>query len=114
MVGLEEQLYKNNDKQINITESLVDYLVEEGSQFASTDETKLRYTALQKTLNNRDLKDIDKSVASEMEKFRVSNPNLDDETYQLFENAFRLGITELKIKDKEKYNPYKNKGKGNS
>ena len=113
-------MYKDNEKnEENVLEILSGntnhHVLDHSSVLRqASDTSEARIKELEQCLSSRDKKDIDKSLSEEIERFRISNPNLNDETYQAVENALKRALTEIKIENKEKYNPYKNKSKGNS
>lgn len=112
MVQLDE--IKDNKFAFKAMTQQAKHVLEQSSLFKISDASKLRVKELERVLSKRDLKDIDKSLSEEMEQFRATHPNANQETCLAVENALRLSLTEIKIENKEKYNPYKNKSKGNS
>lgn len=70
-------------------------------------------------IDAKDEKDIAKDLENIMEKLesgedgpvRFNGQDIDDDTLLLFRQAIELGLTQLKIKNKELYNPNKNKNK---
>ncbi|WOO36050.1 helix-turn-helix transcriptional regulator [Anaerocolumna sp. AGMB13020] len=87
----------------------LDYLVT-GKEISNTKEI---------TLTKKDEKDIAKDLKSIMEKIRngedgsihYDGMEIDPDSLSLLENAIEIGLKHLKIINKEKYNPKKNKGK---
>ncbi len=68
-------------------------------------------------LTEKDTRDIAKDLESIMKKLesgedgpiRYNGQVIDDTSRILLRNAIELGLTQLKIENKELYNPYKNK-----
>lgn len=65
---------------------------------------------LNTSLNEKEKREIEKDAGEYTKKVISSIPgNVDEETESKIYDALKLGLTELKKENKEKYNPLKNK-----
>ena len=107
----------NKTYQKNLESSLYDHLVAKYGTQPGISSGSIYYVHPKATLTKKDTKDIAKDIDSIMKKLTskeygpaaYNGEDLSEESASLFKEELEIALKRLKLINKEKYNPNKNK-----